>query len=194
MKDMTFLFLTLTGKEGITGQLLLSAQQASEDPSEAPSARLCMCQGSHHIESTQTLMALFCQVLPAQLPPNSLSQLASPLSCVCPAVLQPVFIQLLEPWEELTGFALLLCVGPTTQQQARRKWNKETEVPGVTAIQKLWIRVVTCAFCILIAQRKQAKGQVFWSFSAALLLGNFCLRSQRRSHRSRGSSKSEVSG
>lgn len=38
---MTFLFLTLAGKEGITGQLLLSAQQASEDLSEAPSARLC---------------------------------------------------------------------------------------------------------------------------------------------------------
>lgn len=54
MKDMTFLFLTLTGKEGITGQLLLSAQQASEDPSEAPSARLCMCQGSHHVECTNT--------------------------------------------------------------------------------------------------------------------------------------------
>lgn len=41
MKDMAFLFLMLTGKEGIIGQLLLSAQQANENLSEAPSARLC---------------------------------------------------------------------------------------------------------------------------------------------------------
>lgn len=76
MKSLTFLCLTLIGKEGITGQLLLSAQQASEDVSEAPSAKLCSMPRLTP-SRVQTLMALFCQVLQAQLPtPNSLSQLA----------------------------------------------------------------------------------------------------------------------
>lgn len=143
MKDMTFLFLTLTGKEGITGQLLLSAQQASEDPSEAPSARLCMCQGSYHVESAQTLMALLCQVLQAQLLPNSLSQLASPLGCACPAVLQPPFIQLLEPREELSGFALLLCVGPTAAGMQEMEQGGRQKSQGVISWE---IAFKSCGF------------------------------------------------
>lgn len=147
-------------------------------------------------------MALLCQGLPAQLPPNSLSQLAPPLGCACPAVLQPVFIQLMEPREELTGFAPLICVGPTAAGMKEMEQGGRQKSRGVisweTAIQKLWIHVVTCfapcVFCILIAQRKQAKGQGFGSFSAALPLGNFCLRSQRRSHRSRGVQNQKVSG
>lgn len=123
MKDMTFPFLTPPGMEGISGQLLLSDQQASEDLGRDPSARLCCVPRLNPSRECIITNGPTLPVPQAQLSPNSLAQLASPRGCVCPAIMQPVFIKLLQPHEEKLALPCLSVQDPN--HQACRKWTKE---------------------------------------------------------------------